>query len=56
VAQLFKNCFQEIVLNGADAKATLQAQGKQLNAILADLKVPCWAPDPVQAGQVCKAA
>jgi multiple sugar transport system substrate-binding protein len=56
VGQLFKNCFQEIVLNGADAKKTLQAQGQQLNAILAELKVPCWAPDPVQAGQVCKAA
>jgi multiple sugar transport system substrate-binding protein len=56
VAQLYKNCFQEICLNGKDVKSTLQAQGQQLNAILADLKVPCWAPDPVQPGQVCKAA
>jgi multiple sugar transport system substrate-binding protein len=56
VAQLYKNCFQQICLNNADVKTTLQAQGSQLNAILAELKVPCWAPDPVQAGQVCKAA
>ena len=55
MAQLYKNCFQEICLNGKDVKSTLQAQGQQLNAILADLKVPCWPPDPVQAGQVCKA-
>ena len=55
VAQLYKNCFQEICLNGKDVKSTLQAQGQQLNAILADLKVPCWPPDPVQPGQVCKA-
>jgi multiple sugar transport system substrate-binding protein len=55
VGQLYKNCFQEICLNGKDVQSTLQAQGQQLNAILADLKVPCWPPDPVQPGQVCKA-
>ena len=46
VSQLFKNCFQEVCLNGADVRATLVTQGKALADIMASLNVPCWAPDP----------
>jgi multiple sugar transport system substrate-binding protein len=49
VSQLFKNCFQEICLNGADVKATLDKQGAALADIMNSLKVPCWAPDPKAA-------
>lgn len=54
VSQLFKNCFQEICLNNADVKATLDRQGAELAKIMDGLKVPCWAPDP-KADQ-CKVA
>jgi len=54
VGQLFKNCFQQICLSNADIKSTLTAQGQQLETILQGLKVPCWAPDPMTPGQVCK--
>ena len=46
VGQIFKNCFQEICLNNADVKATLDKQGAALADIMNSLKVPCWAPDP----------
>jgi len=54
VAQLFKNCFKEICLDGKPVKQVLEAQAGQLNAILDELKVPCWQPDP--AGNPCRAA
>jgi multiple sugar transport system substrate-binding protein len=54
VAQLFKNCFKEICLNGKPVKQVLDAQAGQLNAIMDQLKVPCWQPDP--AGSPCRAA
>lgn len=54
VSQLFKNCFQEICLNNADVKATLDRQGAELASIMDSLNVPCWAPDP-DADQ-CKVA
>ena len=54
VAQLFKNCFKEICLDGKPVKQVLDAQAAQLNAIMDELKVPCWQPDP--AGQTCRAA
>ena len=54
VAQLFKNCFKEICLDGKPVKQVLDAQAAQLNAIMDELKVPCWQPDP--AGEKCRAA
>ncbi|HEY1157559.1 MAG TPA: carbohydrate ABC transporter substrate-binding protein, partial [Arthrobacter sp.] len=54
VSQLFKNCFQEICLNNADVKATLDRQGAELAKIMDSLNVPCWPPDP-KAAQ-CKVA
>lgn len=52
VAQIFKNCFKEICLDGKPIQGVLDAQAAGLNAILDELKVPCWAPDP--AGSPCK--
>ncbi|MGW0433580.1 ABC transporter substrate-binding protein [Micromonospora sp. NPDC003197] len=54
VSQIFKNCFKEICLDGRPAQTVLDAQARQLDAILAELKVPCWRPDPVAAGQPCR--
>ena len=50
VSQIFKNCFQQICLNRQPIRRVLDDQAQQLNAILAELKVPCWAPDPVDSG------
>ena len=54
VAQLFKNCFKEICIDGKPARPVLDAQAKQLNTIMDELKVACWQPDP--AGAACRAA
>jgi multiple sugar transport system substrate-binding protein len=54
VSQIFKNTFKEICLDGRPVPQVLDAQAKQLNAILDELKVPCWRPDPVAAGQSCR--
>ena len=54
VSQIFTNCFREICLNGKPVQQVLDDQAKQLNTILDDLKVPCWRPDPVAAGQQCR--
>lgn len=54
VAQIFKNCFKEICLDGKPVKQVLDAQATQLNAIMDQLKVPCWQPDPATAP--CRAA
>jgi len=53
VAQIFKNCFKEICLDGKPVRAVLDDQAGKLNAILDQLKVACWQPDP--AGSPCKA-
>jgi multiple sugar transport system substrate-binding protein len=52
VAQIFKNCFKEICLDGKPVQQVLDAQAGKLNAILDELKVPCWKPDP--SGSPCK--
>jgi multiple sugar transport system substrate-binding protein len=54
VSQIFKNCFKEICLDGRPVRQVLDAQARQLNAILDELKVPCWRPDPVASGQQCR--
>ena len=55
VSQIFKNSFKEICIDRTPRQVhAATPRVSQLNAILAELKVPCWAPDPVQPGQVCK--
>lgn len=54
VSKVFKDTFQSIVLDGADIQSTLDAQSRIMNQLLAELKVPCWRPDP--AGSPCEVA
>ncbi|GAB7038812.1 MULTISPECIES: ABC transporter substrate-binding protein [Catenuloplanes] len=54
VAQVFKDTFKEILIDGKDVKAVVDAQGARLDGIVAEAKVPCWAPDP--AGAECRVA
>lgn len=52
VSEIFKSCFVEICLDGNPIPQVLDDYGGQLDAILADLAVPCWPPDP--AGEPCR--
>jgi multiple sugar transport system substrate-binding protein len=52
MSQVFKDCFQQICLNRRPVRQVLDAQARQLNAILDEVKVACWKPDP--AGTPCK--
>jgi multiple sugar transport system substrate-binding protein len=52
VSQVFKDCFQQICLNGRPVQQVLDNQARQLNVILDEVKVACWKPDP--AGTPCK--
>jgi multiple sugar transport system substrate-binding protein len=54
VTKVFQDCFRSIVLDGADIRSTLDSQASVLNGLLADLRVPCWAPDP--PGTPCEVA
>ncbi|BCB91636.1 ABC transporter substrate-binding protein [Phytohabitans suffuscus] len=54
VGQVFKNVFKEVCLDGRPVQGVLDAQAGQLNAILDELKVACWRPDP--AGSPCRVA
>lgn len=54
VSQVFKDCFKEICKDGKAPAAVLGQQAKILQAILDEVKVSCWAPDPVTAGETCK--
>lgn len=54
VSQIFKDSFAQICKGRGDPAKVLPAQAKILQGILDEVKVPCWAPDPVTAGQTCK--
>lgn len=54
VSQIFKNCFKEICLDRRPVQQVLDRQAQELNKILDEVKVPCWRPDPVAAGQPCR--
>ena len=54
VSQVFKDCFKQICKEGKAPAAVLGQQAKILQGILDEVKVPCWAPDPVTAGETCK--
>lgn len=43
-----------IVLKGEDIKKVLEEEGAKLNALMAELKAPCWSPDPDSAGKPCQ--
>jgi multiple sugar transport system substrate-binding protein len=52
MSQVFKDCFQQICLNNRPVQQVLDTQARQLNAILDEVKVACWKPDP--AGTPCR--
>jgi len=54
VSQVFKDCFTQICKEGKAPAVVLGQQAKILQGILDEVKVPCWAPDPVTAGETCK--
>ncbi|BCJ48798.1 ABC transporter substrate-binding protein [Actinoplanes sp. NBRC 14428] len=54
VGQIFKNCFKEICLDGRPVRQVLDAQARELDRILGELRIPCWRPDP--AGNPCRVA
>ena len=56
LSQVFKDCFAQICKDGKEPASVLGAQAKVLQGILDQAKVPCWAPDPVVAGQTCSVA
>jgi len=43
-----------IVLKGEDIKTVLNDEANQLNALMTELKAPCWSPDPPSTG-ACQA-
>jgi multiple sugar transport system substrate-binding protein len=54
VSQIFKDTFRAICLEGEPVADVLDAQGTQLDAILEELDIPCWLPDP--ASDSCRVA
>jgi len=54
VSQVFKDCFKQICKECKAPTVVLGQQAKILQAILDEVKVPCWAPDPVTTGKTCK--
>ncbi|TCP55230.1 carbohydrate ABC transporter substrate-binding protein (CUT1 family) [Tamaricihabitans halophyticus] len=55
VTKVFQDCFRSIVLGGANIRSTLDSQARVLQRLLDELRVPCWAPDPV-TGARCEVA
>jgi multiple sugar transport system substrate-binding protein len=54
MSKIFKDSFTAIVLQNADIKATLDAQARNMQALLDDAKASCWAPDRGARGQTCQ--
>ncbi|MFB9457456.1 ABC transporter substrate-binding protein [Streptomyces antimycoticus] len=54
MSKVYRDAFTAIVLEGADIRRTLDAQARNMQRILDEVKVPCWAPDPVEDGRLCR--
>jgi multiple sugar transport system substrate-binding protein len=46
VAQVFRDCFRGVCLDGRPAQEVVEEQAEVLDGILAELNIPCWPPDP----------
>ncbi|MEV0849697.1 ABC transporter substrate-binding protein [Streptomyces sp. NPDC049954] len=53
MSKIFTDAFAAIVLNHQDIRRTLDAQARNMQSILDEVKVPCWSPDPVRADTNC---
>ena len=48
--QVFRDAFQQIVIEGQDPAAVLEAQAANLQAVLDSVEAACWPPDPESDG------
>lgn len=46
VTAVFQNTFRQICLDGRPIETVVDEQAAELQSILDDLDIPCWAPDP----------
>ncbi len=53
--KIMQDTLTRIVLKGEDIKTVLNDQANQLNALMTELKAPCWSPDPDSGGNACQA-
>lgn len=53
--KIMQDTLARIVIKGEDIQTVLNDQATQLNALMTDLKAPCWSPDPNSAGKPCQA-
>jgi multiple sugar transport system substrate-binding protein len=49
-SQVFRDAFQQIVLEGQDPATVLAAQKPNLQAVLDSVEAACWLPDPESEG------
>ncbi|MFJ9623288.1 ABC transporter substrate-binding protein [Streptomyces sp. NPDC101181] len=54
MSKIYRDAFTAIVLDGANIRRTLDTQARNMQRILDETKVPCWAPDPVGDGRRCE--
>lgn len=48
--QIFRNAFDRIVLDGEDIQTVLDEEANNLQALMNELNVACWRPDPPSEG------
>ena len=49
-SQVFKDAFQQIVIDGQEPAAVLESQAANLQAVFDAAEAPCWSPDPPSDG------
>jgi len=52
--KIYIDTFKRIVLNGEDVTKVLNEEKVQLQALIDEVKAPCWAPDPDSGGSPCR--
>lgn len=52
-SKVFRDAFQQIVLDGDDIQGVLDAQAVNLQTVLDTAQASCWAPDPAGEG-ICR--
>ncbi len=48
--KIMQDSFTRIVIKGEDVAKVLEEQATALNAIMNEVKAPCWSPDPASTG------
>ncbi len=52
--KIYVDTFTRIVLRGQDIRRVLEQESRWLDDLLADARVPCWAPDAPSGNQPCR--